>query len=111
MSIDINLIKGRDGWEARSRLPLFDNMMLKIRTHKASEKGWLATYVSAVCVEGDGFETHRIFKDFNIVANKTTGRATEKSILELHENTLGYLDDIKAQALAHYAKEREHESA
>lgn len=107
MSIDINLIKGRDGWEARSRLPLFDNMMLKIRTHKASEKGWLATYVSAVRIEGD-FETHRVFADFHIVANKTTGRATEKSILELHENTLHYLDDIKAQALAHYQKEEAH---
>jgi len=107
MSIDINLFKGRDGWEARSLLPLFDNMMLKIRTNKASEKGWLATYVSAVRIEGD-FETHRMFADFHIVANKTTGRATEKSILELHENTLGYLDDIKAQALAHYAKDEDH---
>lgn len=99
--------KTRDGWEARTHMNLFDNFVLKISTRKASTKGWLASYVSVVRVE-DGFETFRVFYDFNIVTNKTTGRATEKSILELHENTLGDIDDLKAQALAHYAKEEAH---
>lgn len=104
MQVDTQLSKGRDGWEARSSIPLFDDMHLKIRTHKASTKGWLATYISAVRLE-NGFETFRVYQDFHIIANKTTGRATEKSILELHDNTLGYLEEIKAQALAHYQKE------
>lgn len=107
---EFRIMKTRDGWEARSRVPLFDNMILNIRTHKSHRKGWLVTHASALCVV-DGFETFAMFKDFHITANTTTGRATEKSIAELHENTLGNLDDIKAQALAHYAKEREHESA
>lgn len=111
MSIEIRTLKTRDGgWEARSRVPLFDDMILNIRTHKSHRKGWLVTYVTAFRVE-DGFETFAMFKDFHITANTTTGRATENSIFELHNNTLGNLDDIKAQALAHYAKEREHESA
>lgn len=107
MSIEIRTEKGRDGWTARSRIPLFDNMVLNIRTRKASTKGWLVTYVSAAKVE-DGFETMRIYKDFSIVANKTTGRATENSIYELHNNTLQDIEDIKAQALAHYANEETH---
>lgn len=105
---EFRMMKNRDGgWEARSRVPLFDDMILNIRTHKSHRKGWLVTYVTAFRVE-NGFETFAMFKDFHITANTTTGRATENSISALHQNTLGNLDEIKAEALAHYQKEEAH---
>lgn len=104
-----NMRKGRDGWEAKTEMPLpgltltegdkVKPAILTISTSKTSRG--LETGCS-VAFRDDMFMTHRLYEDFNARFAAKDTRCTEKAIREMHDAALAKLDTIKAAALAHY---------
>lgn len=79
------------------------NKELKIRTYK-DNYGWLCTVASVVTTNGE-WESHVMFVDYNLTIERTKVRCTAKAIQAQHDRVLAMLEDIKAQALAHYNSE------
>ena len=97
----------RDGWIAKTRIELDAPRVLIIETRK-NRKG-LGTDAAVYTVDG-GFLCHRYGllskdpkeSDFREVVIPAQGRCTEKSVRAQHAVALARIEDIKAQALAHY---------
>jgi hypothetical protein len=102
--------RGRDGWvtETDTVNPVCNNKHLKIRTSKNS-RGGLLTTASCYALSGDGggfrTVTHRVFRDLYVtVGNNAGARCTEKSVEVMHAAAVSKVDDLVAQAVAHYEK-------
>ncbi|MFC7410401.1 hypothetical protein [Hydrogenophaga atypica] len=107
-SVQIRLIKDRDGWNAKSSITLPDNRELQIRTSKRSN-GTLAT-TATVYTTKDGYMTHAFGLgipgkgDFSsTVISSKPARVTEKVVEEQQRRGLAHLETIQAQIRAHYA--------
>ena len=104
-----NIRKGRDGWEAKTEMPITGLTItegdkvkqgyLTIRTGKTSR----GIETGATVAFRDGmFMTHRLYEDFNVRFAARASRCTEKAIREIHADALAKLDTIMGAALAHY---------
>ena len=101
------IYKGMDGWRATTEIPFgTGNQILEIRTSKRSA-GLVAAYASVSRVQG-GFKTFMVFSDFSkIVEQAQAKRITADVIKSVHEAALKRIDEIKAEAEAHYAAKQE----
>lgn len=107
--------KGRDGWEAKTRISLRDNMVLTIQTHKASTKEKGVCTVLEVGFLERGFvvsrppmspfasDAEKAECDFYLTGATHPGTCTEKAIRNAHAGALAQLDGAIRLANAHYA--------
>lgn len=80
---DLVLSKGRNGWQARSLIPMgFNNRHLEIFTSKRFD-GYLTTSASVVKIE-NGALTMMLFQDYSKTLTRTKNRCTEKSVQLQH---------------------------
>jgi hypothetical protein len=111
-NLETRMNKGRDGWQAKTEIPL-DGItitdgdkvkagILTISTRKHS-LGGLSTGCSVAFRDGN-FMTHRVYTDFN--ANYTrdpNARCTEKAIERMHGEALADIATIESAVRDHYA--------
>lgn len=101
--MDPKIIKGRDGWQAKTTFEMAPNRVLTISTHKCP--GGIVT--SAIVNTRDGeFLVWDMFEDFMHRVTFQGARCTEKSVRDMHQSYLNKIDQTIANAFAHYeAKE------
>jgi hypothetical protein len=103
MNTKTTLIKGRDGWEAETRIELDAERALQIRTSKGGRG--LQTSATVIKPTPTGF-TWSPFEDFKETLRDGQGlRCTEKTVREEHAKALTDVDLLLARAAAHYTKD------
>lgn len=102
--MNTTISKGRNGWEARTIVPLErgEGYRLKVSTYKG-DRG-LVTYASTERLDGH-FVTFRMFRDFHMTVLREPTRCTEKAVREQHQRALDQLADILAREAAWEAEQ------
>lgn len=107
---NVNLTRGRDGWEAKTDVPLDflpGNRVLAIHTSK-SGRGGVSANGTVMTIEkdtGSGYSGRSfiLFQDFSkTLAFDRTVRTTEKTVSAIHAQALAALPDTLAAIRAHY---------
>lgn len=97
------LRKGREGWEARSTIPLGGAYALKLSTYKG-RRGGVLTIATRVELGEDGSYTFWPFSDYSkAVSEDRSVKVTEKAVKVAHEAALAKVEEIKAAVAAFYA--------
>lgn len=102
--MEMNISKGRDGWKAETSIKLDGGLWLDITTLKGN--GGLRSRAQCYRRE-NGFITFVLFQDYSATLATSPARCTEKAVADLHRQTLGKLDDVKAAVAAFYAAKGE----
>lgn len=105
MTYGYELKRGRGGLLAHTRIPLgFDNRVLDLDTSKYSIG--LACSANVVKMAADGFGwSFVMFQDYNrTVARDPKARATKNAIVSMHVAALAGIEQILAEARAHYGQ-------
>ena len=102
----MGVVKTKAGWEGNERIDLGDGLIMRITTGKDTGRG--RTVSLAIChriFDGNGYkaEIHdkndwwkTIFTSRNI--------ATERHIRAMHDDAMAKLDELIAEAKAHYGR-------
>lgn len=102
MNIKTTIYKSpRDGWTAKSVIPLAAPHSLRVDTYK-SRRG-LVTVASRVEDSTDGSFSFEVFGDFNARVVESAARCTEKTVTEQHNGVLSNVADLIAKCDAFYA--------
>ena len=100
--MEMQVIKGRDGWEAKTTIDMgAENRVLIVSTGKTN--GGMITRAVVNTDNGDGFLVWDLFGDFNSRTVYKGARCTEKTVRELHQLALDGIEQTLAAAKAHYA--------
>lgn len=100
--MEMQVIKGRDGWEAKTTIDMgAENRVLIVTTGKTT--GGMVTRAVVNTDNGDGFLVWDLFGDFNKRTVYKGARCTEKTVRELHQLALDGIEQTMAAAVAHYA--------
>lgn len=103
--METKVIKGRDGWEAKTTFEMgVGNRVLIISTHKTP--GGIVTSAIVHTRDGD-FLVWDMFGDFMHRVTFQGTRCTEKSVRDMHQSYLNNINQIIANAFAHYAAKEE----
>lgn len=118
-SVTVNISKGRDGYQAKTRIKLpgvtpvvckgnmgngkVGETVLDITTGKASGKG-ISTFASVSFLDNQGFLSMALAQDYSKRIAQSDARCTEKSVKALHEAALGTLSTILLDVKAYYAE-------
>jgi hypothetical protein len=111
-NLETRMNKGRDGWQAKTEIPLegisitdgdkVKPAILTISTRKHS-RGGLSTGCSVAFRDGN-FMTHRVYTDFNVAYTRDpNARCTEKAIERMHSEALADIATIESAVRDHYA--------
>ena len=105
--MEYRIYKGMDGWRAATEIPFgTDNQILEIRTSKR-HSGVVATNASVSRVK-DGFKTFMAYSDFSKTVERCLAKRITKDVVrKVHEQALGRIDQIKAEAEAYYAAKQQ----
>ena len=102
--MNTRIFKGRDGWEAETKIDLDDGRSAKITTCKR-HNGKVETFVTVGVSGSDcGFTTftHAIFSDFCKCFAAEKIRCTDKIVTAQHQFVLESWETIKADIAAFY---------
>lgn len=101
--MNTTITKGREGWQAETRIELDTERALQIRTSKGTRG--LQTSATVIKPTPTGF-TWSPFEDFSEALREGKGlRCTEKAVMEEHAKALVDVDLLIVRAAAHYKKE------
>lgn len=108
------VVKGRDGWEAKTHIDLGldgkgERRRLVLDTGKPirrADKGiGASTFASLHKETGDGFLQIALMRDFaDTVCRGEPGKCTEKAVRACHEKAMAGIDMIIARVVEHHAK-------
>lgn len=102
----MEMTKGKNGWNAKDVFPFDGAYKLTIETYRSPGNGLLSR--ASVSKHADGFTTHRFGLgsggDFSKRMLISTNRCTEGNVTAQHKAALDMLEQITAEAKAHYAK-------
>ena len=102
------ITKGREGWEAETRIELDTERALQIRTSKGARG--LQTSATVIKPTPTGF-IWSPFEDFKETLRDGKGlRCTEKTFTEEHTKALVDVDLLMVRAAAHYKKAEQEEA-
>lgn len=91
-------------WTCSDRVELEGSKFLRIETSKDSRRN-LTTFASVMHDNGDGSVTHVLLQDFSKrVAISSPTRVMAKTVEQQHASVMARVDELIADALAHYAK-------
>jgi hypothetical protein len=109
--METNMTKKKDGWTAKTIIPMGDDRELHIETSKSSA-GFLIGLVTRASVhKRDGMFLVHAFGlgtgrgDFSQRMETTEARVTEKSVSEQHARNLEQADMVLTLAREHYARQ------
>ena len=95
------VIQGKDGWSAETRIELSGQRLLRLRTGRHRDGG-VATRGSVANIEGDALVT-TIGRDYSrIYKHDPKARCTEKTVKEFHGYYLGMLPSIQREISRYY---------
>lgn len=93
--------KGRDGWQAKTVLPLgFDKRVLVISTYKTT--GGVVTQQQVMKLDDHGCMSFMMFGDFSKRTMFKGVRCTEKTITEIHKQATDVSDLTMSEACKFY---------
>lgn len=85
---------------SQTREPVVNDVTLKVRTSKTN--GRIYTRATGVILK-DGFESHRVFRDFSTLVWVSEKNATAKNLMEQHDLAMAtHFDSIVTEFKAHY---------
>lgn len=100
--MEMQVIKGRDGWEANTKIDMgAENRVLIVSTGKTN--GGMVTRAVVNTDKKDGFLIWDMFGDYSTRTVYKGARCTEKTVRELHMLALAKVEETLAAARAHYA--------
>lgn len=106
MNVTTKISKGREGFEAESRIDLgFDRRVLQVTTSKQSGRG-LKTYATVIQLDATDPRVFSfvMFQDFSkAIACDLKARCTEANISALHAQALANIEPVLAQVRIQYA--------
>ena len=95
------VIQGKDGWSAETRIELGGQRLLRLRTGKHRDGG-VATRGSVANIEGDVLVT-TMGQDYSrIYKHDPKARCTEKTVKEFHGYYVGMLPSIQREISRYY---------
>lgn len=107
MNCKTRITKGREGWEAESRIPLEGDEItegcrfLQLHTYKGT-RGLVTT--ASVHVKTDGGFSFVMFQDYHKTLIQSKSRCTDKNVEIQHNTAVNDLAHILADARIHYMK-------
>lgn len=95
--------KARVGWDAKSYFE-FDGTAWQLCLHTSKrERGGLSTFAT-VALHKDGFTRYALFRDYGKTVAEADGKCTDKAVTALHQQAVAMVDEIIADARAHYIR-------
>ncbi|GKS87470.1 hypothetical protein AVMA1855_24980 [Acidovorax sp. SUPP1855] len=107
--METKIYKDRDGWNAKTVVPLDERRELVIRTSRRQIGGGLLTSATCWSIGAAGSQTHVMGYgtgdgDFSTrIVTTQPPRITEKVVAQQHEMALRQIDAIRQAAQLHYA--------
>ena len=111
-NIETRMTKGKNGWNAKTELPLegitltdgdkVKPAILTISTRK-HHRGGMVTDCSVAFRDGH-FMTHRLYTDYSqSYTRDLNARCTEKTVERMHKEAVDNIAEIESAARDHYA--------
>lgn len=105
---ETRIFKGRDGWEASSRVKLDDyglpGRVLELSTNKWANGGIWCQAISIKMVSGSSFVWEPLSDWKKTLCREPKTRCTEKNVRDMHTRSLSMIEELVNECVAFYIK-------